>query len=140
MAREVFVDSGAWIALAVDRDQWHKSAVREYRELVDLKVLFITSNLVIAETYIMIRARGGHAAGMGFLLSVRSSPRVEVIRSDLAIELAAERILGQFDDQDFSFTDAVSFSVMHARQLSEAFAFDHHFAVAGFQMIPVMGV
>ena len=41
----------------------------------------------------------------------------------------------RFHDQDFSLTDAVSFELMVREGLSEAFAFDRHFTVAGFQLV-----
>ena len=44
--------------------------------------------------------------------------------------------LDKFDDQDFSFTDAVSFAVMSDRGIREALAIDHHFTVAGFTVVP----
>ena len=138
MAREVFVDSGAWIAIVIERDQWHQLAVRQYRDIARESTHLVTTNLVIAESYIMVRLGGGHAAAMRFLESVRSSPRVEVVRSDGGIESEAESILGRFSDQTFSFTDAVSFSLMRSRQIIEAFTFHRHFVIAGFQAIPAL--
>jgi predicted nucleic acid-binding protein len=41
--------------------------------------------------------------------------------------------LDRFGDQRFSLTNAVSFEVMRRLRLSRAFAFDHHFVVAGFE-------
>jgi hypothetical protein len=40
-------------------------------------------------------------------------------------------------DQDFSLTDAVSFVVMQERGIEQAFTFGNHFAILGFQIIPV---
>jgi len=37
----------------------------------------------------------------------------------------------------FSFVDGVSFAVMRQRKLRSAFAFDAHFATAGFSRVPV---
>lgn len=138
MAREVFVDAAAWIALSVERDQWHQAARGAYRELVQATERFVTTNLVIAESYVMIRSGAGHEFGMRFLRSLRTSPRVQIVRPDFDIELDAEGILGQFSDQAFSYADAVSFSVMRSLQLTDAFTFDRHFTVAGFQVIPAL--
>lgn len=41
--------------------------------------------------------------------------------------------LARYDDQDFSFADAVSFAVMTERGIREALTLDHRFAVAGFR-------
>ena len=48
----------------------------------------------------------------------------------------AEAILEKHIDQDFSFTDAVSFVVMQEQEIEQAFTFDNHFAILGLQMIP----
>ncbi|MGI8915633.1 MAG: hypothetical protein ACR2JY_17915 [Chloroflexota bacterium] len=41
-------------------------------------------------------------------------------------------------DQDFSFVDAVSIADMRCRGIAEAFAFDHHFLIAGFTTVPTV--
>jgi uncharacterized protein len=51
-------------------------------------------------------------------------------------ERAVEHWLRRFQDQPFSFTDAVSFAVMEQRGIREALALDHHFTVAGFDRVP----
>lgn len=51
-----------------------------------------------------------------------------------AWEEAAEELLAHYGDQDFSYVDATSFIVMRRLGLREAFAFHHHFAVAGFSL------
>ena len=98
--------------------------------------MFLTTNLVVAEAYIIIRRTGGHAQAIRLLRSLRGSPRLQRIWSDASLESRAEAILEQHADQDFSFTDAVSFAVMQERGIEEAFTFDSHFATLGFRMIP----
>lgn len=53
------------------------------------------------------------------------------------IEERAFALLAQFRDHYFSFVDATSFSLMRKQRLRFAFAFDSHFATAGFLRIPV---
>ena len=47
---------------------------------------------------------------------------------------ASSRWLERFGDQPFSLVDAVSFEIMRRERLSQAFAFDHHFQVAGYDV------
>ena len=47
---------------------------------------------------------------------------------------AVTRWLQRFHDR-FSFTDAVSFEVMRREGLNSAFAFDHDFVTAGFELL-----
>ncbi|MGA9347357.1 MAG: PIN domain-containing protein [Anaerolineae bacterium] len=78
----------------------------------------------------------GHTAAITFLESVRSSPRIEKVESTEELETEAEDILCRYSDQDFSYTDAVSFALMRQRNIDTAFAFDKHFSIAGFSMVP----
>jgi len=48
---------------------------------------------------------------------------------------ASSNWLTRFEDQRFSLVDAVSFEVMRRENVTMAFAFDHHFEVAGFELL-----
>ena len=132
----LFVDTGAWYALADRSDQHHNEAVEVYPELLSSYPPLRTTNLVIAETYILIRRGIGYQAAIAFLENIASSPRIVRIYSDSLLEETAESILRQYQDQDFSYTDAVSFAVMKQYGITEAFSFDKHFVTAGFTLIP----
>ncbi|MBI2940542.1 MAG: PIN domain-containing protein [Chloroflexi bacterium] len=136
MAREVFVDAGAWIALSDAGDQYHGAAVEAYHDLSRHSPTFVTTNLVIAEAYVLIRRAAGHPAAMRFLRALRQSSRLLRIYSDAALEQEAEEVLARYADQDISFVDAVSFVVMRERGITDAFAFDRHFLAAGFVLQP----
>ncbi len=136
MSREVFVDTSAWVVASDLRDKYHPASRDEYRRLIAVRYIFVTTNLVIAETQIIIRRTGGHAQAMRFLHSLRGSARVQKVWSDAALETTAEEILEKYTDQVFSLVDAVSFAVMHARGIVNVFTFDGHFATMGFQILP----
>ena len=136
MSTELFVDAGAWIALADADDQYHQLAAQAYPELLRRYRRLVTTNLAIAEAYIVIRRALGHRAAMAFLDGLSASHRIEKVYSDPILEMEAERILRQYADQDFSYADAVSFALMHHRDLTDAFAFDQHFTTAGFVCVP----
>ena len=136
MSRAIFVDASAWIAVANQGDTNHKVAAEVYPRLLANYQRLVTTNLVVVETYITLRHELGHRAAIAFLDSVRGSPRIERVFSTPALEQEAEVILRRYDDQDFSYTDAVSFALMKARGIKEAFAFDKHFSTAGFQRVP----
>lgn len=136
MSREVFVDTSAWIAVSDGGDKYHPAARVAYQRLISDRCIFLTTNLVVAEAYIIIRRTGGHAQAIRLLRSLRGSPRLQRVWFDASLESQAEAILERHTDQDFSFTDAVSFAVMQERGIEEAFTFDRHFATLGFRMIP----
>ena len=134
--KTLFVDTGAWFALADKSDQHHNQAIDIYPKLLSNHHHLKTTNLVIAETYILIRRSIGHQPAIKFLESIATSPRVIKIYSDSVFEKKAEDILRQYQDQDFSYTDAVSFVVMKQYGITQAFCFDKHFVTAGFTAIP----
>ena len=87
---------------------------------------------MIGETHTLVRMRLGQAAAQDFLRRVRESSRTRRVFVPEAWEDEAEVLLAHYADQDFSYVDATSFVLMRKLELHTAFAFDHHFAVAGF--------
>lgn len=133
---EVFVDAGAWIALADQDDFHHQEAASVYPGLLRRYRRLVTSNLVISEVYIILRRALGYPQAISFLHGVKASPRIEKVCSTEGLEEEAEAILRLYSDQDFSFTDAVSFALMERRGIRTAFAFDRHFSTVGLLMVP----
>ncbi len=123
------------MAVWVPSDSLHRRALSTHRQLLRTTTL-VTTNLVIAESYVGIHRNRGHGPATEYLRSLHRSPRLAKVYSDPALEAEAEAILARYADQDFSFVDAVSFAVMHQRGIAEAFAFDRHFLVAGFSLVP----
>lgn len=132
----IFVDTGAWYALADRSDQHHTRAIKKYPALLKQYSHLTTTNLVVAETYILIRRALGYQPAISFLQNLSSSPRITKIYSDTTLEFKAEKILKKYQDQDFSYTDAVSFAAMRELKIGKAFAFDSHFSTAGFATLP----
>ena len=132
----LFVDTGAWFALADKSDQHHSQAVKVYPKLLSSFHHLTTTNLVIVETYVLIRRAIGHQPAISFLENIAASPRVIKIYSDSALEEEAEDILRKYQDQNLSYTDAVSFTIMKQYEIIQAFSFDQHFVTAGFTLTP----
>lgn len=133
---KIFVDTGAWVALADKGDEHHDEAVSIFPTLLKTCKGLITSNLVVAESYILILKGIGYRAAVDFLERINSSPRVIRICSTSEMEREAEETLKKYRDQDFSYTDAVSFAMMKKQKIKEAFSFDKHFLTMGFIKIP----
>lgn len=136
MNGEVFVDTSAWYPAAVRNHPDHAAVATALREGVGAGKRIVTTNLVIAETHALLLRRVHRAAALAFARAVGEPPNL-VVRSTPELEDAAVTDwLERYEDQDFSFTDAVSFAVMKERGIEEAVALDHHFEVAGFLTIP----
>jgi hypothetical protein len=107
------------------------------RRLVLMSRPLVTTNLVVGETYTLLRSRRGFDAAWGFLGLLDRTRRLLRHRVSSEIESDAYSILRHYRDHDFSFVDATSFAFMRSAGISEAFAFDAHFATAGFTRIPL---
>lgn len=136
MPAEVFVDAGAWLALADRGDHHHQAAASVYPGLLRHYQRLVTTNLVVAEVYVLLRRELGHKPAIAFLENLGISSRIEKVFSNRKLETEAEAMLRRYEEHAFSFTDAVSFALMHERVIAEAFAFDVHFATAGFRRLP----
>ena len=135
MPEEIFVDSSAWIALANMNDLHHTKAASAYPDVLKNYKGLVTSNMVVAETYVVLRRELGYKSAMEFLDRINASPRILKTWSNENIETEAEKMLSMYSDQGFSYTDAVSFVIMKRRKIKKSFSFDRHFVTAGFTNI-----
>ena len=135
MAREVFVDSSAWFPALLRKHPDHPKVSAALRGAVSDHVRMVTTNLVVAETYVLLLRRDRRETALGFVGTVGEAPNI-VVRSSQELETrAVTDWLEPYHDQAFSFTDAVSFAVMAERGIEDALALDKHFAVAGFRLV-----
>jgi predicted nucleic acid-binding protein len=133
---EVFVDTSAWYPAAVRSHPDHRRLALTLREVVAGGARVVTTNLVVAETHALLLRRTDRESALAYARTVRRSPNLVVSSTPDLEAQAIEDWLARYADQDFSFTDAVSFAVMAAREIGEAVTLDHHFAAAGFRVIP----
>ena len=136
MAAELFVDTSAWYVLAVASAPQHEKVSETMRRRIERGARIVTTNLIVAETHALLLRRAGRKVALTFVREVRRTPNVVVASSPDYEESAVVDWLEKFDDQPFSFTDAVSFAVMSDRGVHEVVALDHHFATAGFVVLP----
>ena len=92
-------------------------------------------NHIISETYTLLRVRLGHPAAQDFLRRIGGSAFTQRTFITESWEEAAEDLLAEYDDQDFSYVDATSFVAMRRLGLQEALAFDHYFLIVGFALV-----
>jgi uncharacterized protein len=134
VASEFFVDTSAWYPLLVAKHPDHARLASALRALIRNRRRLVTTNLVVAETHALLLRRVGAPTALAFVRTVDEAPNV-VVRSTRDLETEAERNwLVRYSEQDFSFTDAVSFAVMTDRRIRDALSLDHHFEIAGFQL------
>lgn len=130
------IDTGALLAIANPRDQFHAVAVELARRFVSDGGRWVGSVLVLAELHGHLLRWRGPAVARQVLEAVRRDPAYDwrAVDPDL-IDAAISEWLDRFGDQRFSLTDAVTFALMRREHLTTAFAFDRDFRTAGFTLI-----
>ena len=134
-AGAVFVDTGAWIALALTRDPLHDRAREAWAQLRQSGARLVTSAPVVIETFTFLDRNVSRATARAWKDSL-SGLRHFVVLAATPRDL--DRAWSWFDRPDLhklSATDALSFVLMQQRGIRAAFAFDTHFATAGFRMV-----
>lgn len=123
---KVFVDTGAFCALAVPKDRNNQKAKSIHERLRESKAILYTSDYLLDETYTLLKMRGSHATSVIFMDQIAAS-RINIHRITEDIEAAAKTIFRKFDDNRLSFTDCTSFALINHLDLQAVFAFDNHF-------------
>jgi predicted nucleic acid-binding protein len=121
----ILVDTGAWFAIADASDRHHPKARRFFLEKAAGQS-FLTTDLILAETWTLLNSHLGRSAALTFWETLREAkiPILAIQPVDLE---AAWRIVQAFPDQTYSFVDSATFALMERLGLSEAFTFDTHF-------------
>ncbi len=130
----VFVDTSALYAVLDADDENHLSALSEWQRLLLDSSQLVTTNYVLVEATALLQHRLGVEAVRIFEQDVCPVLGLEWIDeakhgAGMASVLAAGR-------RRLSLVDCVSFTVMRALGVREAFAFDEHFAEQGFTCLP----
>lgn len=132
----IFVDTGAFVARYMARDEHHEDALVGFALLERDRVPAATSIHVLDETITLLArwAGGGFAAERA--RAIFASRALQVWRPTEDHEVEALQELERFADQGIGYTDALSFVLMRERDVAEAFTFDRHFQLAGFSLWP----
>jgi predicted nucleic acid-binding protein len=132
-AERVFIDTGAFVALAERRDPEHERARAAWESLTRSRARLPTSVLVVAETFTFIDRRGSREAALRRRESLRTGPTIDVLDCTAAHLERAWSWLHRKELHKLGIVDACSFVLMQERKIRVAFAFDSHFAIAGFR-------
>ena len=132
----IFVDTDAFLARFVARDQFHEEATLAWDRLRDSGLTCSTSNFVLDETFTLLARSTSYEFAAQRARNILTSDELEILRPDGDDELQALTRFEKFADQRISFTDCISFELMKSRRIQQVFSFDRHFALAGFEMWP----
>jgi len=130
----ILIDTSAYGAPAVRRDQYHRQAVAILTDLSQRRRRLFTTNFIVAESHALVLIRDGRDEALRALHRIEGGTTT-VIPVDETDERRARQILEHHRDKDYSLTDAMSFAVMERLGIVEAFTFDRHFRQFGFTVL-----
>jgi uncharacterized protein len=130
----VFVDSGAWIALAATEDP-HSERARELLDVLQAAGATLhTSVPVVIETFTFLERNGSRDAAFIWKESIYKDG-VKILPCDLRDLAQSWEYFRRADLHKLSAVDATSFVIMNRARIRVAFTFDHHFAAVGFRLV-----
>ncbi len=128
----VFADTSALFALLVRDDDMYARAEANFAYFGDRQARLLTSSFVLVETIALLQRRVGLDAVRDF--NSKIIPLLEVVWVDADWHnKAMNRLLTQ-KGKDLSLVDCMSFEIMEAHEIMEAFTFDRHFEEKGFKI------
>jgi uncharacterized protein len=131
----VFVDSGAWIALALSRDPLHAQAREQWDQLHSAGARLHTSVPVVIETFTFLDRNANRDVARAWKESIYEPGTVSILPCELRDLEHAWEYFRREDLHKLSAVDATSFVIMKRARIRLAYTFDHHFAVAGFRLV-----
>ena len=135
-AREaVFVDTGAWIGLALSRDPLHNRACEQWQLLHEQSARLFTSIPIILETFTFLERNTRRDVALAWKESLATVPALTTLECRAEDLSFAWDYFTRKDLHKLSAVDATSFVLMKRSKIRVAFAFDHHFSVVGFRMV-----
>jgi len=134
--KRLFVDTAGWMMLADGHDTAHRRARQARDRWLERGALLVSTDFVMDETLTLLRIRLGLAAAEQWWDQVSASARLAWEWIDAERAEKARSWFFRWRDKSFSFTDCTSFVVMKERRIRDALTNDHHFAKAGFRVVP----
>ena len=129
----IFIDTGAFLARYLLRDQYHEQSLLIWEKLTSSKQQVFTSNFVLDELFTLLGRKANYKFAAEQATIILSSTHLNILRPDLTIEKKAVEYFKKYADQQFSYTDCISFALMKHRHIKKAFTFDHHFEIVKFE-------
>jgi uncharacterized protein len=130
-----FVDSSAWIALALSRDPLHRQAREQWDRLHGAGAKLHTSVPIVIETFTFLDRNANRDVALTWKESVYEAGTVKILSCELRDLEQSWEYFRRRDLYKLSAVDATSFAIMKRARIHLAYTFDHHFAVVGFRLV-----
>ncbi len=117
----IFADSSFFIAIAREKDRWHKNALKLAEKI---KEPLLISELILSESITMLGSFQGGKAGKTLYEYFKDNCRIEFINEEM-MDKAMDIFLKY--DGSISLADASSIEVMRKHRIKKIISFDSDF-------------
>jgi uncharacterized protein len=131
----VFVDSGAWIALALSQDPLHARAREHWDLLQGAGAKLHTSIPVVIETFTFLDRNTNRDVALTWKDAVFKPGVATILTCEMRDLEHSWEYFRRTELHRLSAVDATSFAIMKRARIRLAYTFDHHFVVAGFRLV-----
>lgn len=138
----IFVDTWAWIGLAIKRDQYHHKVLNANAEFLKQKQKYITTDYIVSELITYLYSVGPISTAEQFVNALLASADTGIYKLVMLFPdqfRRAWKMRQKYHDKpDISFVDFTSMVVMQDLGISQVFTGDQHFLQVnlGFQLVP----
>jgi len=130
----LFLDTSFLYALEDTSDRNHGRAQALWKRTLKGTSRLVLTSYVFDEIVTLLQAKLGHEKAAEVGDHLLHSLWVDLIHVTPEIFQEAWTFFRKHRDKGYSFTDCVSFIVMHRLQIGSALSFDAHFRQAGFKV------
>lgn len=133
---KVFFDTGAFIALFISQEKYHKQVSSKYHDYRKQRALFYTSYYILDELFTRLIYDFGKSATekvINLLMKSIEKEEVRVLDIDEAIFDKSLNSLLKFAEHKISLTDATTYTLFKDLQLDEVFTLDSDFKKIGLK-------
>lgn len=131
----IFIDTSAFVARYIAKDQYHKTALSKWNRLSKSKAKFYTSNFILDEMITLLGRWVDEEFSLEKAYTIYNSDFFTILRPEESDEMKALEFYKKFSDKKIGFTDCVSFALMRKYKIENVFTFDRHFSDVGFIQI-----
>lgn len=133
--QKVFIDTSGFYALLVSNDDYHLRAKNFINDAREKKILLHTTDYILDETYTLLKARKVSSQVQVLMDSISKSKAIMINWMDVELFDSSSKYFLKHQDQEYSFTDCVSFVLMRKIGIKRALTKDQHFIQAGFEIV-----
>jgi predicted nucleic acid-binding protein len=138
----ILVDTWAWLALAVKRDQFHPIAKAQHQKFRGAKRKYVTTDYILSELISRLYRTGPVASAEGYVRAVLAKVDAgdyHLVHVSPAQFRRAWQLRQKYHDKpDISFVDFTSMVIMQDLGITDVFTGDAHYQQVnlGFRLHP----